>query len=66
MSRTRKDQRTLWSLRCVECDKLLEKTPSGFWACPRGHGRLHVEELPEVEYEGLAMFPDDPEHPHAA
>ena len=28
------------AVRCPECGHWLERTPSGFLACPRGHGRL--------------------------
>lgn len=60
MGKTRKDQRTLWSLRCVQCDKLLEQTPSGYWACRNGHGGLQLDqEAQELPYEGLSLFPDE-------
>lgn len=60
MRKRLKDQRTLWSLRCVTCDRLLEETPSGYWACGAGHGGLQLDqEASELPYEGLAMFPDE-------
>jgi len=60
MPRAKKDTRTLWSLRCVTCDKLLEETPSGYWVCQNGHGGLRLDqEAAELPYEGLAMFPDE-------
>jgi hypothetical protein len=33
---------------CRECGDYLERTPSGYLACPRGHGKL-LTELPVVE-----------------
>jgi hypothetical protein len=31
--------RAMW-LRCQVCGRFLERTPSGYLACPAGHGRL--------------------------
>lgn len=61
MGKSRRFQPDL-DLRCVECGKYLEPTPSGYLACPRGHGTLRAaEEVLELPYEGQAMFPDDME-----
>jgi hypothetical protein len=30
--------------RCQECSAYLVETTSGYWCCPRGHGRLQVRE----------------------
>ena len=30
--------------RCPECEAYLVETSSGFWCCPRGHGRLKTPE----------------------
>jgi hypothetical protein len=30
--------------RCQECGACLVETTSGYWCCPRGHGRLQVRE----------------------
>lgn len=32
------------ALSCVECGEPLERTPSGYLCCPKGHGRLIAEE----------------------
>lgn len=29
------------SLSCGECGEPLERTPGGYLACPRGHGKLY-------------------------
>jgi hypothetical protein len=31
------------SATCRECGEFMERTPSGFLACPRGHGKLFIE-----------------------
>lgn len=31
----------LFSLRCQECGECLVRTTSDYYACPKGHGRLH-------------------------
>lgn len=59
MGKTRKDQASLFDLRCVLCDKRMERTPGGFLACPRGHGKLHQDEAAELPYEGISLFPDE-------
>jgi hypothetical protein len=33
--------------RCGECGECLVSTPSGYWCCPRGHGRLQTEIQPD-------------------
>jgi hypothetical protein len=34
------DGPTLFGLRCEHCGHYLARTPSGFLACPLGHGKL--------------------------
>jgi hypothetical protein len=31
------------TVRCEQCREYLERTPSGYLACPRGHGKLLTE-----------------------
>jgi hypothetical protein len=51
MGKTRKDQRAQFDLCCVECDRLLERTPRGL-ACPRCGGLLSDEQAyAEQEYQ---------------
>jgi hypothetical protein len=33
--------------RCSECGAYLVETTSGYWCCPRGHGKLLVAEEQE-------------------
>src|SRR5262245_66289863 len=33
--------------RCRECGEHLVSTQSGYWCCPRGHGRLRCETRPD-------------------
>jgi hypothetical protein len=33
--------------RCRECGECLVSTQSGYWCCPRGHGRLRTETRPD-------------------
>jgi hypothetical protein len=35
------------SLHCEECGEYLVETPGGYLCCPRGHGKLHIEDRPE-------------------
>lgn len=35
----------LSTLSCGECGEPLERTPSGYLCCPRGHGRLIFEAI---------------------
>jgi hypothetical protein len=47
--------------RGAECGAALVYTPSGFLACPRGHGKLRLDELDlpeEPERCGLWFEPD--------
>ncbi len=34
------------SLSCCECGRPLVETPTGFLACPSGHGKLREESAP--------------------
>ena len=36
----RKTGHNLFDRRCEDCETFLERTPSGFLACPHGHGKL--------------------------
>ena len=57
MRRKPKDNSDLFALRCSQCDRQLERTPSGYWACPLGHGRLISDvsgcEMPEHHLTGI-------------
>ncbi len=46
------DSRVLWH-QCSDCGACLEKTPSGFLACPQGHGGLIVEDRTPVAASDL-------------
>ena len=46
-------------LACGECGDYLVRTPSGWLACPRGHGKLTCEAEPSEESYGT-LFEDDP------
>jgi hypothetical protein len=46
-------------LACGECGEFLVRTPSGWLACPRGHGKLTCEAEPGEESYGT-WFEDDP------
>jgi hypothetical protein len=37
---------------CGECGEFLVRTPSGWFACPRGHGKLTCEEEPGEQSYG--------------
>jgi hypothetical protein len=43
---------------CGDCGEYLVRTPSGWLACPRGHGKLTCEEEPGEESSGM-WFEDD-------
>jgi hypothetical protein len=45
-------------LACGECGEFLVRTPSGWLACPRGHGKLTCEEEPGEETYGT-WFEDE-------
>jgi hypothetical protein len=45
-------------LACGECGEYLVRTPSGWLACPRGHGKLTCEEEPGEESYG-SWFEDE-------
>jgi hypothetical protein len=48
--------------RCAECGAALIYTPSGFLACPRGHGKLRLdEEQPRDEERCGSWFEWDQE-----
>jgi hypothetical protein len=59
-------------LRCVECSRYLERTPSGYLACPSGHRKLvrESEDDPQSEDETDALLPfptgGPPDPPKAA
>jgi hypothetical protein len=38
--RPRNDEPNLFALRCETCAEQLVPTPSGYLACPQGHGKL--------------------------
>jgi hypothetical protein len=46
-------------LACGECGEFLVRTPSGWLACPRGHGKLTGEAEPGEEPCG-SWFEDEP------
>ncbi len=46
------DSRVLWNV-CAECGSPLDRTPSGFLACPQGHGGLIVEDRDPVAASDL-------------
>ena len=60
MSRKRKSEEpNLFALRCDECRRQLVTTPSGYLACPAGHGRLVIETdtpLPGAEEPCGSLF----------
>jgi hypothetical protein len=41
------------ALSCEVCGEALEHTPGGYLACPNGHGRLQLAQVPEEEPSGL-------------
>ena|SRR5438128_1680367 len=42
--------------RCRECGEWLVSTPSAYWCCPRGHGRLRPETVtgPDEDWPAFA------------
>ncbi len=51
------ERQGMFALRCSECDRLLTETPSGYLACPQGHGRLIRDEVEPVDVdEPAGMF----------
>jgi hypothetical protein len=46
--------------RCEQCGEYLERTPSGYSACPRGHGKL-LTEPPALEPADEKEAEDDGE-----
>jgi hypothetical protein len=70
MTRPKHDEPALYSLRCAECGHYLARTPSGFLACPLGHGKLIRETdddpQPADESSGLWFHNAPPEPPRAA
>jgi hypothetical protein len=70
MTRQKHDEPTLYSLQCEECGHYLTRTPSGFLACPLGHGKL-IRETPDDpqpadESSGLWFRDEPPASPRAA
>ena len=53
----------LFGVRCEDCGHFLERTPSGWLACPNGHGKLVQESdddpQPDDDRWG-SWFDDDP------
>jgi hypothetical protein len=49
---------TAQSLRCSECGHYLERTPSGYLACPLGHGKLIRESETDPEPADDRDWPD--------
>jgi hypothetical protein len=48
------DGPALSGLSCVECGEPMERTPSGYLCCPKGHGRLlEAIDPPAAEPSGL-------------
>jgi hypothetical protein len=72
MTRPMHNEPTLYSLRCGECGHYLTRTPSGFLACPLGHGKLILETpdnpQPEGDHERWGSWSGDelPGPPRAA
>jgi hypothetical protein len=72
MTRQKHSETTLFSRRCGECGRYLERTPSGFRACPLGHGKLirEAEDDPQPEGDderwGRWFGAEGPEPPCAA
>jgi hypothetical protein len=48
-------------LRCGACGEHLTRTPGGYLACPRGHGKLLLESPAGEESFGSWFEPDPPE-----
>jgi hypothetical protein len=46
------------NVACGECREFLVRTPSGWLACPQGHGKLMCEEEPCEESYG-SWFEDE-------
>jgi hypothetical protein len=44
-------ERNLFCLSCSECGRQLARTPSGYLACPQGHGALKEDayDAPEAD-----------------
>ena len=45
----------LSALSCVTCGQPLVRTPSGYLACPRGHGKLLTEAIDNGAPSGLRL-----------
>ncbi len=51
------EEPNLFALRCEECGRVLVQTTSGYLCCPRGHGKLRLDELRTAEEEpALSLF----------
>jgi hypothetical protein len=63
----RESTRLFLPLRCRECGHYLARTPSGFLACPLGHGRLvrETDDDPQPQDETSGLWVQD-ELPPAA
>jgi hypothetical protein len=61
MRRSKHFEATLFSRRCEDCGRPLDRTPSGFLACPLGHGRLvrESEDDPQPADESSGRWFDD-------
>jgi len=47
------DGRPLSDRSCQTCGQPLERTPSGYLACPRGHGKLLIQAMDDEERSRL-------------
>lgn len=61
MPKRKRDQGAdLFTMRCCECNRYLVMTESGFFVCPRGHGKLIVDSYNVHDpAETFSMFPDE-------
>jgi hypothetical protein len=60
------DEPNLFALRCEVCDRQLVPTPSGYLACPDGHGKLIAQEAdtePPGPMEPSGLWFEDDESP---
>ena len=52
---------SLFTPRCAECGEVMCETPSGYWACGRGHGRLVTDGSEPPADVGPLTPVDEPE-----